>query len=129
MNQPSIPDAIKRFILLSIPSVPYLEALLILRQRPDHLWTAAEIAPQLYLSPAAAQSLLEQMHQNEVLRIVDDAPGKYRYQPSTPELSKMIDQLAEIYHHHLIEVTHLAHDQLNKKAHKFANAFVLGKGK
>lgn len=127
MNQSGIPDAVKRFILLFIPSVPYLEALLILRNQAEHLWDAAEIAPQLYLNHAAAQSLLDELFKNGLLSVDDFAPDKFRYQPKTQEMALMIDQLATIYSHNLIEITHLIHAKLNKKAHKFANAFIWGK--
>lgn len=128
MDQSGIPDAVKRFILLSVPSVPYLEALLILRNHQAQLWDAAKIAPQLYLNPAAAQGLLEALHENGVLSL-DDATGQFRYRPKTPEMAVIIDELAQVYPHHLIEVTHLIHAKLNKKAHKFANAFIWEKEK
>lgn len=122
MDQSGIPDDVKRFILLFIPSVPYLEALLLLRKQAEHLWDAAEIAPQLYLNPAAAQTLLNELLKNGVLG-VDGLTGKFRYQPKTREMARMIEQLALVYAHNLIEITHLIHAKLNKKAHKFANAF------
>lgn len=128
MDQSGIPDAVKRFILLSVPSVPYLEALLILRNQKGQLWDAAKIAPQLYLNQAIAQALLDALYKNGVLSL-DDATGQFRYQPKTPEMANIIDQLALVYPHHLIEVTHLIHAKLNKKAHKFANAFVWEKEK
>lgn len=129
MDQSGIPDAVKRFILLFIPSVPYLEALLLFRNRSEQPWDAAEIAPQLYLTPAAAQALLDELLKNGVLSVDDVAQGKLRYQPKTPEMALMIDQLATIYAHNLIEITHLIHAKLNKKAHKFANAFIWGNEK
>ena len=129
MDQSGIPDAVKRFILLFIPSVPYLEALLLFRNWSEQLWDAAEIAPQLYLTQAAAQALLDQLLKNGVLSVDGVAQGKLRYQPKTPEMALMIDQLATIYAHNLIEITHLIHAKLNKKAHKFANAFIWGNEK
>lgn len=129
MNQSGIPDAVKRFILLFIPTVPYLEALLLLRNQSGHLWDAAEIAPQLYLTHAAAQTLLDELVKNGVLSLDERVPGKLRYQPKTAEMALMIEQLAQVYNHNLIEITHLIHAKLNKKAHKFANAFVWGKEK
>ena len=129
MNQSGIPDGVKRFILLFIPSVPYLEALLILRTQPERVWDAADIAPKLYLNHATAQSLLDELHKNGVLMVDELAPGKFRYQPKTPEMARMIEELADVYHHNLIEITHLIHAKLSKKAHKFANAFIWGSEK
>ena len=129
MNQSGIPDAVKRFILLFIPSVPYLEALLILRNQAGQSWDAADIAPQLYLNQAAAAALLDELHKNEVIIVDESVPGKYRYQPRTPKMAQMIGQLADVYPHNLIEITHLIHAKLNKKAHKFADAFIWGNKK
>lgn len=122
MNQSGIPDTVKRFILLLIPSVPYLEALLILRNQPDHLWDAAELAPQLYLNPAATQALLDELFKNGVLK-VDGPTSKFHYQPNTEQIALMVDQLANLYPHNLIEITHLIHAKSNDKAQKFADAF------
>lgn len=129
MDQSDIPDSLKRFILLFVPSVPYLEALLLLRNPATSLWDAATLAPQLYLSDAAAQSLVEELLKNGVLVADDVARGKFRYQPRTAELAQMIDQLAHFYSRNLIEITHLIHAKTNKKAYKFANAFIWGKEK
>lgn len=126
MDQSGIPDAVKRFILLFIPSVPYLEALLLIRNKAEHLWDASEIAPRLYLNPFDAQHLLDALAKNGVLK-ADRATGKFIYQPRTQELGLMINQLATAYPNNLIEITHLIHAKLNKKAHKFANAFKWGK--
>ena len=124
MDQSGIPDGVRRFILLFIPSVPYLEALLILRNQVGQSWDAADIAPKLYLNQAAAAALLDELHKNGVVSVDERVPGKYRYQPRTAKLAQMIGQLADAYPHNLIEITHLIHAKLNKKAHKFADAFI-----
>ena len=42
-------------------------------------------------------------------------------------LRELIDRLAELYAKHLVEVTHLIHSTLDRKAQKFADAFRLRK--
>lgn len=42
---------------------------------------------------------------------------------SPPALHALIDQLAALYAHNLVGVTHLIHSKLNKKAQQFADAF------
>lgn len=127
MEKPGISESVKRFLLLSIPSVPYLEALLILRNQKTQLWDADKIAPLLYLNSHAAQGLLDSLQENGVLS--RELPGQYRYNPRTPEIAALIEELADAYPQHLIEITNLVHAKLNKKAHKFANAFIWEKGK
>ena len=43
---------------------------------------------------------------------------------SPPALHALIDQLAALYAHNLVGVTHLIHSKLNKKAQQFADAFI-----
>jgi rubrerythrin len=47
------------------------------------------------------------------------------YEPSTDDLRAIIDRLADVYAAHLREVTNLIHSQVEKQAHRFADAFRL----
>jgi hypothetical protein len=47
----------------------------------------------------------------------------FLYQPSSETLRARIDQLAELYSKHLVEVTLLIHSSLDRKAQQFADAF------
>lgn len=118
-----IADDIKRFILTSIPSVPYLEALLLLRNETDMPWNSARLAQRLYLSEKAAAALLSGL--NDAGAIVADAhmPDCYRFCPVSDSLRVMIDKVANAYASHLVEVTHLIHSKTGKKAQQFADAF------
>lgn len=120
---PHIPDEIRRFILTSIPSVPYLEALLLLRNEADVAWEAKGLARRLYLSDKAALALLTELHASGVLHLVDQEPPRYRYSPNDESLREMIDQLADAYARQLVEVTNLIHSKTSKKAQHFADAF------
>ncbi|UUZ48593.1 hypothetical protein LP420_38820 [Massilia sp. B-10] len=55
MSGAPIPAELQRFVLLAIPSVPYLEALLMLRADPARAWDAALVAKRLYLSEPSAK--------------------------------------------------------------------------
>ena len=123
MGQVPVPDAIKKFIWLFIPSVSYLEALLMVRGNADKWWDYKEIAPRLYLDEAATQQLLEDLRAAGALRADTQDATLYRYAPRTPELQQMIDQLAALYAQNLVGVTHLIHSKLSKKAQQFSDAF------
>lgn len=129
MDQAAIPDKAKRFIRLGIPSVPYLEAILLLREDANKMWDYKEISQRLYLSDQAAQALLAELLAGGVVTTDELAPPRFRYQPNTEDLQQMIDLLASIYATNLVEVTHLIHSKLNKKAQQFADAFLLRKDK
>jgi hypothetical protein len=47
----------------------------------------------------------------------------YRYAPADAGLRDRIDRLADLYATHLVEVTHLIHSSLDRKAQQFADAF------
>jgi predicted ArsR family transcriptional regulator len=120
----AIADDIKRFILTSIPSVPFLEAMLLLRNDAAVPWDAARLAQRLYLSEKAAAELLQQLHETHIVSADEQANSSYRYSPSSDALQHMIDRLAETYAAHLVDVTHLIHSKTGKKAQHFADAFI-----
>ncbi|GAB3549874.1 hypothetical protein GCM10027343_32220 [Noviherbaspirillum agri] len=124
MDRVPIPDDVSRFILLAIPSVPYLEAILLLRRDPSHPWDYKQLARQLYLGDKAAQALLAELHAGGVVTIADPELLLYRYQPPTADLAQMIARVAEAYSRDLIGVTNLIHSKANKKAQLFADAFI-----
>lgn len=120
---PPFADDIKRFILTSIPSVPYLEAMLLLRNETDARWDSAHLAQRLYLSEKAAVTLLEELHDAGI--VVSDAHATecYCFCPVSDSLREMIDKVADAYALHLVDVTHLIHSKTGKKAQQFADAF------
>jgi Mn-dependent DtxR family transcriptional regulator len=124
MNWSAISDEIRRFILINIPSIPYLETMLLMRKDAEHQWDADQIAKRLFIDNKAATLLLLQLQVAGIITIVNKQSAAYQYGPKSADLMKTIDQLAETYSANLIEVTNLIHSNINKKAHKFADAFL-----
>jgi len=118
-----IADEIRRFILTSIPSVPYLEAMLLLRNDTASPWDSARLAQRLYLTEKAAAALLTELHEAGVVQTEPDTATLYRFSPASDTLRDMIDRLAVTYAAHLVEVTNLIHSRTGKKAQQFADAF------
>ncbi len=130
MPQPDVSPEVRRFILTSVPSVPYLEALLLLRGQPQQAWEASLVARRLYLGERQVQDLLQMLVANGVASAVPLAQEQtrgYIYQPVSTELAQMLDQLADVYATHLVTVTDLIHSRTDKRAQQFADAFVLRK--
>ncbi len=119
----TISDEIKRFILTSVPSVPYLEAMLLLKNETAPPWDSTRLANRLYISEKAAASLLAELHEAGVTRIDDEALVSYCYSPATDSLREIIDRLADVYAAQLVEITNLIHSKTGKKAQHFADAF------
>jgi oligoendopeptidase F len=121
MDNPSIPEDLRRFVLTSVPSVPFLEALLLMRADPDQAWRRDTLARRLYVREKTADDLLADLCRARIA-MPCGADG-YRYAPDDAGLRERIDQLADLYATHLVEVTHLIHSSLDRKAQQFADAF------
>lgn len=125
MTDELVPDDLKTFILEHIESVAQLEALLLMRREAEREWNAQGVAKRLYIPDHAAAEVLGQLRATGLLA----AKGTlYRYEPVTPELSAMVDRLAETYSRALIPVTNIVHNN-PLRLRKFADAFRFRKDK
>jgi hypothetical protein len=126
MDNFSVPEDLRRFVLTSIPSVPFLEALLLMRANPEQCWSRDTLARRLYVRDKVAEGLLAELWRSGMAAPSPDAGAgadAYCYQPREDILRERIDSLAELYSSHLVEVTHLIHSSLDRKAQQFADAF------
>ena len=124
MAPPPIPEDIRRFVLTSIPSVPHLEALLLLRATEGESWSDTRLAARLYIGEKTAHLLMAELCRGGMLAPhAQDGLVSYRYQPGSDSLRAVIDALAELYGRQLVDVTHLIHATLDRKAQQFADAF------
>jgi len=123
MTSNPIPEDVRQFILDKIDSVAQLEALLLLRANPSDDWDAAAVAKRLYVDEPQAGSALNRSLEEKLLFTPSAEPRRYRYQPESPELGRMIDRVAEIYSKHLVPVTNLIHSKPKSRVQEFADAF------
>jgi hypothetical protein len=123
MDNAALPEDLRRFVLTSIPSVPFLEALLLMRADPAHAWSRDSLARRLYVREKAAEGLLDDLCRAGMAALLPDSGGAYCYRPREDGLRERIDRLADLYATHLVEVTHLIHSSLDRKAQQFADAF------
>jgi hypothetical protein len=126
MSHPSLPADVTRFILTSIPSVPHLEAILLLRQDPLKDWDAKEAGSRLYIPEKRAEELLQELTQAGMFRS-DGDPQTYRFLPASAELGELIEKLAEVYAKQIVVVTNLIHSKSSSQVQQFADAFKLRK--
>lgn len=123
MTQDTIPDDVRRFILTSIGSVPFLEAMLLMRRHSATGWNASMLAQRLYVVEKSAEELLLALQDAGYVKPAQGAEGFYRYSPLTEDLGRMCDRLAEVYARHIVGVTTLIHSNVDKRAQRFADAF------
>lgn len=120
----TIPNDVRRFVLTSIPSVPYLEAALLMRGAAHRSWSVAELAASLYVPERTAAELVDALANAGVARL---EASRYRYAPRDEALGASLDRLADCYAADLVGVSNLIHDATQKSASRFAAAFKLRK--
>lgn len=120
MRKEEIPADVRRFVLTSIPSVPFLEALLLLRSGRQPEWSARDVARRLYVPEAAALQLLE--HLRDAGFAASAGEGLFRY-AAEPALAAMVSKVEHCYATRLVDVTALIHAKVDKRAQQFADAF------
>jgi hypothetical protein len=121
-----IPDDIRRFVLTSVPSVPFIEALLVFRDTREAIGIDY-VSRRLYISEQAAGQVVAQLRETGIVRDAALQGAVYRYAPRDDELAALLDRLAALYATHLIEVTQLIHSRTERAARQFADAFRLRK--
>ncbi len=126
MAKTNIPPDVRRFVLTSIPSVPHIEALILMHSSAPQRWSAAELAKRLYVPLGIAHAVLDELHRSGILQSDTDG-ASYFFDHLANSLGQVIDNLTELYRTHLVEITLLIHSRLDRKAQQFADAFTLRK--
>lgn len=119
----NVPEEVRRFLLSAIPSVPHLEALLLLHAEPSRRWDAAHLGARLYLDAGRAGQLLADLAQAGLACANADS---FHF-ASESSLVAVVDEVARAYGRHLVEVAELIHSARDHKAQRFADAFRLRK--
>jgi hypothetical protein len=122
VGETEIPDDLRQFILTAFPSVPHLEALLLMRSDADRPWSAAAMAQSLYIEEKGAAAILRDLAAAEL--VSDDGDGPYRFRPRSADSAMLVDRLAALYARALVPVSKLIHE---RAAQLFADAFKLRK--
>jgi hypothetical protein len=128
MTAPSntpIPDETRRFIVEYIDSVPALEALLLMRRNPEREWTVATLATELYSEPRRIGPILAELFGRGLCRSREEGETRYSALPPTSALARSLDQLADVYAHHLVAVANLIHSKPRPSVRGFSDAFRL----
>jgi hypothetical protein len=109
MAPKNIPDDLKEFIVLCIPSVAFLEAVFLMRRENQQSWDRQRLADALYLDEGEAEKLLALLERAETAVACSATPSRYRYQPLSDLFRERIDQLADLYSENLIGISKLIH--------------------
>jgi hypothetical protein len=123
-HDPTIPDAVRRFVLTSVPSVPFLEAARAFHSNAGSTIAPSDLALVLYVTGDAAEGLVSGLVERGIVAPVDNG---YRFAPRDAPLAAVLDELFKCYSVNLVGITKLIHDATQRSAERFANAFKLRK--
>jgi hypothetical protein len=90
VNGTRYPKDVKQFILERIESVAYLEALLLLRSKPEALWSCEAVANRLYIGQKQTAELLARLDADGFATSAGEEDPVYRYQPATVHVQRMV---------------------------------------
>jgi hypothetical protein len=123
MSSRLMTEDLHRFILTAVPSVPFLEAMLVYRAARGAGLEARDIARRLYLPEHASVDLQAALREAGIIVPVAENATAHRYDPVTAELAALLDRLAAAYAEDLIAVTHVIHSKTGRRAQQLADAF------
>lgn len=129
MTDKIIPDEVEQFIFEKIDSVAEMEALLLLRSKPEASWSIASLAKRLYIDEEQTAKIVDHLCREGLLTISSNEHPGYRYEPTSLELQNSVDRVAEMYTKHLVPITTLIHSKPRVRIQEFADAFRLRKDK
>jgi hypothetical protein len=124
MARDPLPEDLQRFVLTSVPSVPFVEAMLIYGAAGGEPVPVETVASRLYVPPRTANEIVEQL---VGAGVIAPAGNGHRFAPASPELAGRLQQLTQFYRSNLVGVTDLIHSRSRRAAQQFADAFKLRK--
>ena len=123
MSIGKIPDDVRRFIQTSIDSIAQLEALLIAHEQPDTEWTVTGMSARLYISPESTSLILLRLCNDRLMASAGRDRSRFKYQPDSEELRRLVDRLADTYAKQLLPVPRLVHSKQGSRIQEFPDAF------
>jgi hypothetical protein len=108
MKQTEIPLEVQQFVAASIPTIPHLEALMLLRATAPAHWGADSLARRLYISRQAAAQVLADLSKDGILGCAG-ADAAFFYPARTGAPTALVDRLSALYATRLVEITLLVH--------------------
>lgn len=125
MTSPEIPARVLQFIAERIDTVPQLEALLLLWEDPQRLWSEEELAGRIYVGRQVAATILQSL-QRQQLVTAEPAPAvHYRYNPLWDPSGEVMPEVAAAYRRHLVPLATFIHSRASTAVREFARAFDL----
>src|SRR4051794_34043806 len=122
MSEAGIDEAVHRFLLDNIDSVPQIEALLLLWESRPKTWTSEELAHRLYLDLESVSGVLAPLVRQGFVVARREQSTVYSYIPESDETDRLIQTVATAYRRNLVRATTIIHSKSSSGVREFARA-------
>jgi hypothetical protein len=120
-----LPAGVDRFLRSTVRSIWELELLLLLQRQRARLWTADELVRDLRASMLIVGDALDALQKAGL--VSRNASDQYQYWPITPELDRLVDEVAAAYASSPVAVTEAILSAPSSSVRTFADAFKIKK--
>jgi hypothetical protein len=107
--------------------VPQLEALLLLWENPQRLWSEEEVAARIYVGRPVAAAILQALQRHQLVVAEPAQSPQYRYNPQWEPTGEVMADVAASYRRHLVHLATFIHSRASTAVREFARAFDLKK--
>jgi hypothetical protein len=127
MTSPEIPARVLQFLAERIDTVPQLEALLLLWENPQRLWSEEELAARIYVGRQVAAATLQALQRQQLVIAEPESVVRYRYNPQWDPSGEVMPEVAATYRRHIVQLATFIHSRASTAVREFARAFDLKK--
>lgn len=120
-------EAVNKFLLERIDSVPHLEALLLLWHERFRQWTADDIAKRLFVPSDLARNILQDLVRQNLAKIAKDHQDRDCFEFGPGENESMVNAIDVVYRRELVRISNLIHSKASAAVREFARAFRITK--
>jgi hypothetical protein len=115
-------ENLRQFLFEHIDSVEQLDMIVLLFEQRNKWWTAKAISEELRTSCSSVGNRIPVLQSLGIVGV--NEAGAYQYQPKSPELAALIENLVDQYKLRRHTILQLIFSTM-KRAKTFANAFVI----
>jgi DNA-binding FadR family transcriptional regulator len=127
MTSPEIPARVLQFLAERIDTVPQLEALLLLWENPQRLWSEEELAARIYVGRQVAAATLQALQRQQLVIAEPESVVRYRYNAQWDPSGEVMPEVAATYRRHIVQLATFIHSRASTAVREFARAFDLKK--
>jgi hypothetical protein len=121
MDENPTRKAVDEFILEEIDTVPHLEALLLLWNRPLKEWSFEAMANAIYLSLDATHTVIADLERRGFVTLTDNHHLLYR----STDRDELVELVDKTYRREIVRISHMIHCKPPSSLREFARAFRL----